>query len=372
MATLLLPPDVSTLQTSISGLVQLAEQDLDKLGHLPETAVVEALYDLLPQVVDQYTLAAGAVAADWYDNLRNRGDQPTTFRAVTADIRDHGVQALIGWSAAVSTDDTTFWSNLKGGIQRRIANGARQSVMQSAIADPAAHGWHRVGVGENCDFCNMLIGRGDVYTVATVKFRSHDRCNCLAAPAFEETTHIRAAAGTRPAIPERPTAQSSAADRLAYRLARLPELILHGFVSNGEPLAPGEIDFAERMVFGGEQIEWIKSGSRKLTSTERVLTEGKTPPDNDFIWLSNGGILVEHKGLEPTTPVTYKAIARQIAKATEKNAKIHTVDNVIVDVGDRDVSREILDGLRDYNLIAERPIKRLWVMSHGRLIRIQL
>ena len=77
----------------------------------------------------------------------------------------------------------SFQSLVEGGFERRLTDYSRDVVMQSAVADPRARGWMRVGAGR-CDFCAMLIGRGAVYTENTVRFASHDRCKCSVAPAF--------------------------------------------------------------------------------------------------------------------------------------------------------------------------------------------
>lgn len=142
-----------------------------------------ALHDILPALIEQYGLAAGALAAEWYDGLRAKREVRGSFAAIPADIRDVGAHALIGWAVDTSTDYSAFQSAILGGSQRRIANFARQTVMGSSIADPKARGWQRVGVGE-CDFCAMLIGRGAVYSEATADFAAHDRCHCQAEPAF--------------------------------------------------------------------------------------------------------------------------------------------------------------------------------------------
>jgi hypothetical protein len=84
---------------------------------------------------------------------------------------------------ATAADGETFQSLIAGGVTKRIANGARDVVTMSSIADPASKGWMRVGAGE-CDFCAMLVSRGAVYSEASVEFASHDHCNCGAAPAF--------------------------------------------------------------------------------------------------------------------------------------------------------------------------------------------
>lgn len=142
-----------------------------------------ALHDILPALIEQYGLAAGTLAANWYDDLRAKRDVRGSFTAIPADIQDVGAHALVGWALDSATDYSTFQTLILGGSQRRIANFARQTVMGSSTADPGARGWQRVGLGE-CDFCQMLIGRGAVYTEATADFQSHDHCNCQPEPAF--------------------------------------------------------------------------------------------------------------------------------------------------------------------------------------------
>ena len=101
-------------------------------------------------------------------------------------MREHahlGTDALVKWALATAADGETFQSLIAGGVTKRISNGARDVVTRSSLADPSAKGWMRTGAG-NCDFCAMLIGRGAVYSEASVDFASHDHCNCGAAPAF--------------------------------------------------------------------------------------------------------------------------------------------------------------------------------------------
>jgi hypothetical protein len=148
----------------------------------PELAEA-ALRDVLPGLVDAYGAAAATVAANWYDDLRDEREVRGRFRAIPAAIAETGTQALIGWAAAEATDLAAFKTLVEGGTQRRIANFARQTVTGSSVADPQARGWQRTGAGD-CDFCAMLIGRGAVYTEASVDFPAHDHCNCGAEPAW--------------------------------------------------------------------------------------------------------------------------------------------------------------------------------------------
>lgn len=71
-----------------------------------------------------------------------------------------------------------------GAVTRHVLDGGRQTVMNTVRADPRARGWARVVSGNGCEFCQMLGGRGAVYTEETADFASHDHCNCAAEPAY--------------------------------------------------------------------------------------------------------------------------------------------------------------------------------------------
>lgn len=144
----------------------------------------EALRDLLPGLIDRYGAAASTVAADWYDDLRESLGVAGRFVAIPADVSDSGAQALIGWALDEATDDGSLVALLEGGMQRRVVNFGRFTIMESALADPRADGWQRLGQGANCAFCDMLISRGAVYSESSADFGSHDHCNCIAVPAF--------------------------------------------------------------------------------------------------------------------------------------------------------------------------------------------
>ena len=56
--------------------------------------------------------------------------------------------------------------------------------MHNSIKDPAARGGSVSVAATTCNFCHMLITRGDVYRQSTVDFRSHDNCRCSAESVF--------------------------------------------------------------------------------------------------------------------------------------------------------------------------------------------
>lgn len=176
---------VAPLRDGLTALTVLAARDLNALYRRITTAAAagEALNDLLPAIISTYGAAAATLAADWYEEQRDKLGITGRFRAIPADPGDGGAHALVGWALATAVDDETFRTLIDGGTQRRIAAYSRQTITDSAIGDPRADGWQRQGAGE-CAFCAMLIGRGAVYSEASADFASHDHCRCVAVPAF--------------------------------------------------------------------------------------------------------------------------------------------------------------------------------------------
>lgn len=174
------------LREALAALNVLAARDLGRLMRSLREGdnVREALHDILPALIETYGSAAAAVAADWYDDLRESQGVGGRFVAIPADVEDVGAHSLVGWALDEATSDGSLIALLEGGIQRRVVNFGRFTVTQSATTDDRADGWMRVGSGANCPFCDMLISRGAVYSESTVTFASHDHCNCIAAPAF--------------------------------------------------------------------------------------------------------------------------------------------------------------------------------------------
>jgi len=182
-------PTTDDLRTGVAGVAALAVAALHDLWQevLDAFRAKEALAELLPPLIETYGSAAATFAADWYDDYRDQAEVRGRFTAIPAEIGDRGSLELAGWAVSPLFDAGPDWdaavSLVDGGLQRRIANVARDTITVSSLADPAAEGWQRVGVG-NCAFCRMLIARGVVYSEATAGFASHDHCNCGAAPAF--------------------------------------------------------------------------------------------------------------------------------------------------------------------------------------------
>lgn len=177
----------------LTDLTSLAKRDLRSLFRsldgLSAEDTRDALVALLPEIGDMYGAAAATLAADWYDDLRDEAGAAGRFLAepaegVTAQRWESLARFGTGPLFAPTPDLLSALALLSGGLQRTVADRHRLTIVDNSIRDPKASGWKRVGVGDNCGFCRMLIDRGQVYTEASVTFRSHDHCNCAASPEF--------------------------------------------------------------------------------------------------------------------------------------------------------------------------------------------
>ena len=74
-----------------------------------------------------------------------------------------------------------------GAVGRLVLNGGRDTVFDSIRADSRAGGWMRITAPGACSFCQMIAGRGAVYSADTALFGAHDHCACLAKPAYGPT-----------------------------------------------------------------------------------------------------------------------------------------------------------------------------------------
>lgn len=183
------------VRDALRGLNALARRDLAaafaELNRLPADRVAGPLAVVLQELGDKYGTAAAALAADWYDELRDESGAGGRFTAEpVADVETARYRALARWGIdplfGPQSDVSAALTLLAGGLQRTIADQHRLTIVDNSIRDTAAAGWKRVGVGGSCGFCRMLIDRGHVYTEAGVTFRSHDHCNCAASPEFAD------------------------------------------------------------------------------------------------------------------------------------------------------------------------------------------
>ena len=185
----------------LAELVRIAENDLRIVFRQADTAdeVRDALRDVLPRLVTIYGSAAASLAADWYDDLRDEAGAAGRFRAIPAAlVADEGrFDALARWAVSplysAAPDPEAAFSKAFGGTQRLIADADRETVIGSLRQDPQGAGWRRVTDGKSCAFCQMISGRGAVFSAETADFASHDACGCIAVPEYgNEVREVKA------------------------------------------------------------------------------------------------------------------------------------------------------------------------------------
>lgn len=185
------PPqaEIALYRAALRDVNTLAQRDLLTYWRQFELTdaikVRDGLMDVLPGIIDTHHLAAATVAADWYDIQRHDLGAKGRFRAIMADSPTDARGAVMArWgvgpmftSDAPDVAASLTLSKIAGGLQRIVTDGARQTITGSVARDPGRIGWARVTSG-GCDFCEMLAGRGAVYSAETATFESHDHCHC--------------------------------------------------------------------------------------------------------------------------------------------------------------------------------------------------
>ena len=183
---------------AVADLTTLARRDLAAFWALvqdwPADQIRDALMDVLPALGDQYGDAAAELAASYFETARDRANARGSFAAVLPERPERARwEALARWGVdplfAAEPDATAALSRVSGGLQRSIADQHRLTIVESSIADPAASGWRRVARAGACGFCKVLAdrrsdGENGVYTEASVQFKSHDNCSCMASPSW--------------------------------------------------------------------------------------------------------------------------------------------------------------------------------------------
>lgn len=109
--------------------------------------------------------------------------------AITTSLRVTGpitIKTLTASGFSLDHSVATALEGVTGASVRHALDGGRDTVRESVANDPNTFGWKRIGGGTStCNFCLMLIGRGEVYWKDTANFASHDNCQCTAEPDYE-------------------------------------------------------------------------------------------------------------------------------------------------------------------------------------------
>ena len=171
-----------------SGVARLAAV-LPLLSGSPESMRADLL-DVTPSLVLAYADGSSALAADWYDDLREESSPRTAFQAepVVAD-RSEKIARLVAWASQPLFEPEPSVEKvalrLLPDVQKEIARPFRDTITTNSRRDSWSGGWRRVSSGSGCKFCRMLADRGAVYRAETARFASHGNCHCSAEPVFK-------------------------------------------------------------------------------------------------------------------------------------------------------------------------------------------
>lgn len=106
---------------------------------------------------------------------------------LNASLRALSVARIKNATAAGSVPDVAMSNGLTsvvGGMARIVLDAGRTTITRTLASDSHAVGYERVLGGAGCDFCQMLAGRGEVYSAESADFEAHDHCGCTAEPIY--------------------------------------------------------------------------------------------------------------------------------------------------------------------------------------------
>jgi hypothetical protein len=190
--------------------VGAVERFLGSLSGSPESQRA-ALLDAVPATIAYYSDGSSALAADFYDDERERASARGRFTAEPVVLdRGEKIGRAIAWASQPLLDGAGDpAARLAEVVQLETARPYRDTITTNRQRDPQAAGWRRVSAG-GCDFCKRLAGRGEVYKIDTVRFAAHTHCHCTAAPAFSGEHVVEASAMQYIASKRRPSAKDRA------------------------------------------------------------------------------------------------------------------------------------------------------------------
>jgi len=150
------------------------------------------LLDGAPEVISYFSVGSSALAADFYEDEREREAAPKLYVAEPVVLdRTEKVRRAVAWAAEPLFTDTpeATGERLAEVVTLETARPYRDTILSNSERDPSAVGWRRVARGESCKFCRMLADRGAVYLDTTARFAAHGHCKCTAQPVFTSSDY---------------------------------------------------------------------------------------------------------------------------------------------------------------------------------------
>ncbi|WP_405475654.1 hypothetical protein [Paenarthrobacter ilicis] len=145
----------------------------------------------MPDVINYYSFGSSALAADYYDDERERQAAPKLYVAEPVIVeRTEKIRRAVAWASdPLFTDDPSgVEGRLADVVQLETARPYQDTILTNRQRDPSAVGWRRITNG-GCKLCRMLADRGAVYSDTTARFATHGHCKCTAQPVFTSSDY---------------------------------------------------------------------------------------------------------------------------------------------------------------------------------------
>jgi hypothetical protein len=180
----------AALQLITGAAVSAAVAALGRLRGAPEEQR-SVLLEAVPGVIAYYSEGSSALAADFYDDERERAAPPKLYIAEPViEDRTVKIRRAVAWASQPLFEDDRELSasRLAEVVNLETARPYRDTILTNRERDPAAVGWRRVTNG-GCKMCRMLADRGAVYMDTTARFAAHPACKCTAQPVFSSSDY---------------------------------------------------------------------------------------------------------------------------------------------------------------------------------------
>lgn len=147
-----------------------------------------ALSGLLEELIHDFGPMVGAIAADWYEELRTiEAELNATYLAILADLPELAqIQDTAAWASSAAYVDTEKALHDSGAaLDRLLVNVDRDTIAVNVERDPARPRYARYASANACAFCAMNALRGPVYrSEEAAAGKYHRDCRCVAVPVW--------------------------------------------------------------------------------------------------------------------------------------------------------------------------------------------
>jgi len=175
-----------TLELLADAAVADANEILYSLSGTPD-AQRYALLSTVPGLIDYYSDGSSALAADFYEDERDRYVSGSFLAEPVVVDRTVKIRRAIAWASdpLFSADVEQAASRMAEVVQPEVVRPYRDTILANRRRDPASVGWMRLASPKACGFCKFLADRGAVYRKDTARFAAHENCMCTAVPVFD-------------------------------------------------------------------------------------------------------------------------------------------------------------------------------------------